>query len=327
MSSSSASEIVTFSGRVSSADDTALDEGTAFLEMVGERVRSGRARRGLSRKALSEASGVSQRYLAQLESGSGNISIALLRRIADALDFRIEWLVGEDDPFVSEIPAMAALYRAATREQRRKVLEILDPEHPDLRRASRIALIGLRGAGKSTLGRLTAATVGLPFLELNEEIEQASGMPINDVIGLYGQEGYRRLEHQSVERVAATHDSIILAVAGGIVSEPETFTYLLRHFHTIWLKAQPEEHMMRVRAQGDERPMAGSPAAMDELKSILTSREALYARAEAVVDTSGRTIDETLQDVLETIRSQGFLDGGSADGARYVSLWDRVDAG
>lgn len=324
MSSGSVSEIVTFSGRVSRADEAALDDGTAFLEMVGERVRNGRARRGMSRKALSEASGVSQRYLAQLEGGSGNISIALLRRIAEALNFRIEWLVGEDDPFVSEIPAMAALYRAATREQRRKVLEILDPEHPDLRRASRVALIGLRGAGKSTIGRLTAADVGLPFLELNEEIEQASGMPVDDVIGLYGQEGYRRLERQSVERVAATHDAIILAVAGGIVSEPETFTYLLRHFHTIWLKAQPEEHMTRVRAQGDERPMAGSPAAMDELKSILTSREALYARAEAVVDTSGKTIEETLADVLGTIESHGFLDGGKADGARYASLLERV---
>jgi XRE family aerobic/anaerobic benzoate catabolism transcriptional regulator len=326
MSSSSASEIVTFSGRVSSAESAALDDNTAFLEMVGERVRSGRARRGMSRKALSEASDVSQRYLAQLESGSGNISIALLRRIAEALDFRIEWLVGEDDPFVSDIPAMAALYRTATREQRRRVLEVLDPEHPDLRRASRIALIGLRGAGKSTIGRLTAGAVGMPFLELNEEIEQASGMPVNDVIALYGQEGYRRLEQQSVERVAATHDAIVLAVAGGIVSEPDTFTYLLRHFHTIWLKAQPEEHMTRVRAQGDERPMAGSPAAMDELRSILTSREALYARAEAVVDTSGKTIEESLADVLETIKAHGLLDGGGGDGTRYVSLWDRVEA-
>ncbi|MEW5420522.1 helix-turn-helix transcriptional regulator [Amorphus sp. 3PC139-8] len=324
MSSGTVSEIVTFSGQVSSADADALDESAAFLEVVGERVRNGRARRGLSRKALSEASGVSQRYLAQLESGTGNISIALLRRIAEALDFRIEWLVGEDDPFVSEIPAVTALYRAATREQRRKVLEILDPEHPDLRRASRVALIGLRGAGKSTIGRLTAATVGHPFLELNEEIEQASGMPVNEVIALYGQEGYRRLERQSVERVAATHDAIVLAVAGGIVSEPETFTYLLRHFHTIWLKARPEEHMTRVRAQGDERPMAGNPAAMDELKSILTSREALYARAEAVVDTSNKTIEDSLADVLETIQARGFLSGGTADGARYADLLDRA---
>ncbi|MDQ0316460.1 helix-turn-helix transcriptional regulator [Amorphus orientalis] len=324
MSSGSVSEIVTFSGRVSSTDEASLAEGSSFLEMVGERVRNGRARRGMSRKALSEASGVSQRYLAQLESGSGNISIALLRRIADALDFRIEWLVGEDDPFVSEIPAVAALYRVATREQRRRVLEILDPEHPDLRRASRVALIGLRGAGKSTIGRLTASAVGVPFLELNEEIEQASGMPVNEVMALYGQEGYRRLERQSVERVAATHDAIVLAVAGGIVSEPETFNYLLRHFHTIWLKAQPEEHMTRVRAQGDERPMAGNAAAMDELKSILTSREALYARAEAVVDTSGRTIEETLGEVLDTIKTKSFLDGGAADGARYAALWERV---
>jgi XRE family transcriptional regulator, aerobic/anaerobic benzoate catabolism transcriptional regulator len=302
-------EIVTFSGRVTSPSDTASSEpGTAlFLEMVGERVRSARARKNVSRKALSELSGVSQRYLAQLESGTGNISIVLLRRVAEALNYKIEWLIGEEDPHTSEIISFASLYRSATGEQRMRVLEILDPEHPSLRRSRRLAFIGLRGAGKSTIGRMVAGRLDLPFLELNEEIEQASGMPVNEVIALYGQEGYRRLERQSVERIAATYDSIVLAVAGGIVSEPETFNYLLRHYHTIWLKARPEEHMARVRGQGDERPMAGNPAAMEELRNILMSREALYGRAEAQVNTSGRSREETFADVLSLIEQQRLL--------------------
>ena len=173
------SEIVTFGGEVTPADrDSALDEATIerLLASVGERVRNARARMGLSRRALAEKSGVSQRYLAQLESGQGNISIALLLRIAHALDFRIEWLVAEEDPWTSEIVLITSLLRSATRVQRERVLEILDPENPGLRRAQRIAFIGLRGAGKSTLGRLTAAQLKLPFMELNEEIEQACGM-------------------------------------------------------------------------------------------------------------------------------------------------------
>ncbi len=304
-------EIVTFGGKVSPGEkDISLDQGEmngSFLDLVGERVRAARARKNISRKALSEISGVSQRYLAQLETGSGNISIILLRRVADALDYKIEWLVGEEDPYSSKLLSIISLYKQATNEQRMKVLEILDPDHPNLKRSRRIAFIGLRGAGKSTLGRLSAEQVGFPFLELNEEIEQASGMPVNEVIALYGQEGYRRLEKQSVERIVATHDSIVLAVAGGIVSEPETFNYLLRHYHTIWLKADPTDHMTRVRGQGDERPMAGNPEAMDELKSILMSREALYERAEIRINTAGRTLEQSLADVLKAIEDRGYL--------------------
>jgi len=302
-------EIVSFDGRVTRPETFLAEDAAnaALLAMVGERVRTARARKGISRKRLSEISGVSQRYLAQLEGGEGNISIVLLRRVAEALDHRIEWLVGADDPWTSDVMAVMGLYRSATAEQRQKVLEILDPEHPSLRRSRRIAFIGLRGAGKSTLGRLAADRLGVPFLELNVEIEQASGMPVNEVMALYGQEGYRRLERQSLERIVATSDALVLAVAGGIVSEPETFTYLLRHYHTIWLKAQPEEHMSRVRAQGDTRPMAGNPAAMEELRTILTSREALYRQASIHVDTSGRVLEESLADVLAAIRRRGIL--------------------
>ena len=279
-----------------------------FVRMVGERVRMARARRGISRKVLSELSGVSQRYLAQLEGGQGNISIALLKRIAVALDHRIEWLVGEDDPWNSDALRVAALFRAATVEQKRRVLALLDPDNAGEQRGRRVALIGLRGAGKSTLGRLAAAARDIPFVELNAEIEATSGMPVNELMALYGQEGYRRLERHAVERIAAAHDSVVLAVAGGIVSEPDTFNFLLRHFHTIWLKAKPEEHMSRVRKQGDTRPMAGNPAAMDELKTILTSRESLYAQSGAQVDTSGKDVEDSLADLLETIERERYLE-------------------
>lgn len=278
-----------------------------FLSRVGERVRTARARKGISRKALSEKSGVSQRYLAQLESGEGNISIALLRRVADALDHRIEWLIAEDDPWTSEVVAITNLYRAATVDQKKRACAILAPENSTFVRARRVALIGLRGAGKSSLGRMVSASISIPFMELNEEIELVSGMPANEVMALYGQEGYRRLEYQSLERIVATHDLLILAVAGGIVSEPKTFNYLLRHYHTIWLRAKPEEHMARVRAQGDTRPMAGNPAALDELTTILTSREDLYGSADVQLNTSGKSLDESLADLLATIETKGFL--------------------
>ncbi len=300
---------MTFSGHVTSTRSDSIDDAKIerLLISVGERVRNARGRMGISRRLLAEKSGVSQRYLAQLESGQGNISIGLLMRIAHALDFRIEWLLAEEDPWTSETVMISSLLRSATRSQRERVLEILDPENPRLRRANRIAFIGLRGAGKSTLGRLTAAQLGLPFKELNEDIEEVSGMPAGEVMALYGLEGYRHLERQSLERIVATHERLVLAVAGGIVSQPETFNYLLRNFHTIWLKAEPEEHMARVRGQGDERPMAGNPDAMGELRNILTSREALYSRAEVHINTSKATLEESLDAVVVEIEGNHFL--------------------
>ena len=303
-------EIVTLDGRVTSTlgDDGAGDAKIErLLVRAGERVRSARTRMGISRRLLAEKSGVSQRYLAQLESGQGNISIGLLLRIAEALDFRIEWLLAEEDPWTSGTAMISSLLRGATRDQRDRVLEILMPESPSLKRASRIALIGLRGAGKSTLGRLAAAELGLPFKELNEDIEEASGMPAAEVMNLYGPEGYRHLERQSLERVVALHGKVVLAIAGGIVSQPETFNYLLQNFHTVWLKAKPEEHMSRVRGQGDERPMAGNPDAMSELRNILMSREALYAKAEAQINTSNATLQESLKALIQTLKGHGFL--------------------
>ncbi|MGY4306347.1 XRE family aerobic/anaerobic benzoate catabolism transcriptional regulator [Bradyrhizobium sp. USDA 4369] len=293
-----------------SPDDKSPDtsgRAAAFLSLVGERVRRARERRGISRNKLAELSRVSLRYLAQLESGSGNISIALLWRISEALDHRMEWLVGSDDPWTSEVVRCAELFREANREQRRQVMRILDPSQPAQLRQKRLCLIGLRGAGKTTLGKRLGQALALPFVELNREIEEVSGIPVNEVLALYGQEGYRHLERRALERVVATSDEVVLAVAGGIVAEPETFAFLLRHFHTIWLKARADEHMERVRAQGDLRPMSGNPQAMDELKSILASREELYAQAELMVDTSGRTPDESTRDLVDSVAKLGIV--------------------
>jgi len=301
-------EVTNFRGDVTPPDAmTAEAIIAALMTRVGARVRKARELKGIPRRVLSEISGVSPRYLAQLEAGEGNISIALLQRVALALDHRIEWLIGEDDPWTSEALRVADRFRGATAEIRALVLNCLDPEPSASQRAQRICLIGLRGAGKSTLGKRAGKALGVPFVELNREIEDQSGMPVNELLALYGQEGYRRLEAQALERVVATHSSMILAVAGGIVAEPVTYAALRSHFHTIWVKASPREHMERVRAQGDTRPMAGNPEAMDQLKSILTSREALYDQAQAQLNTSGRSVENSLRDLLQLIAERGFL--------------------
>ena len=304
------SEITNFRGETLAPDPDSRGEAAvrALILRVGERVRKARELKGIPRRVLSEVSGVSPRYLALLEAGDGNISIGLLQRVADALDHRIEWLVGEDDPWTSEALRVAELYRAAPAEVRAQVLDHLLPQPEATARRHRIALIGLRGAGKSTLGARAGAALGLPFVELNREIEEQAGMPVNEVMAFYGQEGYRRLEAQALGRVIATHDQMILAVAGGIVSEPETYKTLLGHFHTIWVKAAPTEHMARVRDQGDTRPMAGNPEAMDQLRFILTSRETLYEQARAKLDTTGRTLEESTADLLALIAEKEFLE-------------------
>lgn len=300
-------EITNFRGEASNQlSDT--DQAMAdLIARVGERVRRARDRKGIPRRVLSEKSGVSPRYLAQLEAGEGNISIGLLQKVAHALDHKIEWLVGEDDPWTSDALQVADLFRTATADIQAKVLATLAPGSSAQMRGHRVCLVGLRGAGKSTLGRKAGRLLGVPFVELNREIEEQSGMPVDEVMAFYGQEGYRRLEAQALSRVIATHDTMILAVAGGIVAEPETYNSLLSHFHTIWVKATPAEHMARVRDQGDERPMAGNPEAMDQLKSILTSREALYDKALAQLDTSGRSEQESLDELVTMIRERDFI--------------------
>ena len=253
-------------------------EVASVLNRIASRVRSTRKSLSMTRQTLSDRSGVSMRYLAQLETAQGNISIVLLTRVALALGLKVEDLVSEGGPNTSSS-----------------------------RKAGRLCLIGLRGAGKSTLGRLIGERLGIEFVELNREIEDQAGMPVSEIIALYGQEGYRRLEQEALNAVAERYGQVVLAVGGGIVSNDETYRLLMERFHTIWVKAKPEEHMARVRAQGDERPMAGNPQAMAQLKSILTDREALYAQADATLDTSGQLLDSSLDKVIAIIEQQGFL--------------------
>lgn len=278
-----------------------------LMEQVGLRVRKARERKGISRRVLSENSGVSPRYLAQLEAGEGNISIGLLSRVAIALDHRIEWFVGEDDPWSSEALQVAELYKVADPVARGQVMQVLNPIPPEEARAQRVCLVGLRGAGKSTLGRAASVVLKVPFIELNSEIEAQAGMPIAEIMALYGQEGYRRLEADAIDRIVEEHDRLILAVAGGIVAEPATYSALLARFHTVWIKATPQEHMNRVRAQGDERPMEGNPEAMAQLRSILTSREVLYQQAEAQLDTAGASKEASMAQLVTLMKDHKFL--------------------
>jgi XRE family aerobic/anaerobic benzoate catabolism transcriptional regulator len=268
---------------------------TAFLEQLGQRVRTMRALRGMSRKVLAKVSGISERYIAQLEGGKGNVSIVLLRRVSNAMAAHLEDLIpaGEPSP---DWPVIRDLLRKASPNQIAQAKDILGGFGNGtsvLRRSSfaGIALIGLRGAGKSTLGKMLAKKIGWSFVELNKEIEAQNGLSVAEIIALYGQEGFRRMEQAALGQLLARKELMVLATGGGIVSEPLTFDLILSSFYTIWLKAEPEEHMARVRGQGDLRPMADDRSAMAELRNILISREPLYARASAVVDTASLSVD------------------------------------
>jgi XRE family transcriptional regulator, aerobic/anaerobic benzoate catabolism transcriptional regulator len=274
------------------AETDPSDAESGFLEQLGQRVRTMRALRGMSRKVLAKVSGISERYIAQLESGKGNVSIVLLRRVANAMGAPLEDLIpgGEPSP---DWPVIRDLLRKATPSQVAQAKDLLSggASAPLRRGFSGIALIGLRGAGKSTLGRMLADKIGWGFVELNKEIERQNGLEVPEIINLYGQEGFRRMEQAALVQLLARKELMVLATGGGIVSEPVTFDLVLNSFYTIWLKAEPEEHMARVRGQGDLRPMADDRSAMTELRNILASREPLYARANAVVDTAGLSVN------------------------------------
>ena len=281
------------------------DSETGFLEQLGQRVRTMRALHGMSRKVLAKVSGISERYIAQLESGKGNVSIVLLRRVSDAMGAHLEDLIPANEP-APDWPVIRDLVRKATANQIAQAKDILSGQANGataLRRTSfaGIALIGLRGAGKSTLGKMLARKIGWSFVELNKEIEAQNGLSVAEIIALYGQEGFRRLEQAALGQLLARKELMVLATGGGIVSEPLTFDLILSSFYTIWLKAEPEEHMARVRGQGDLRPMADDRSAMAELRTILLSREPLYARASAVVDTAGLTVDAAAARLIDAV--------------------------
>ncbi|MEP3638125.1 MAG: helix-turn-helix transcriptional regulator [Paracoccaceae bacterium] len=289
--------------------EPAIDNDTsALLGRVGDRVRRARTIKGISRRVLSEISGVSPRYLAQLEAGIGNISITLLMRVAKALDHRLEWLVSDDDPVSSETWQLTEKFRAAGPDVRARLLAAFDAGTASKARAGRICLIGLRGAGKSTLGQRLGDALGVPFVELNAEIETMGQMPIAEIMALYGVDGYRKFEAAALANAVDRHDRMVLAVAGGIVSDRDVFETLLARCHTIWLQASPAEHMDRVRAQGDLRPMAGHPEAMAQLKRILEERRMSYARADASFDTSGLTIQSAEIELTKLVQARGYLD-------------------
>lgn len=255
----------------------------------------------MTRKMLARESDVSERHLAQLESGEGNISVLLLRRVAGVLSVSLEELFAlapEEERggssqketilrFIGRLPSHR-LEEAAARLMR-------DFGAAQQLRLARIALVGLRGAGKSTLGSRLAAERHVPFIELDHEIEKDTGMPLAEIFSLYGQSGYRAIEKRTLERVVRANERGVISVGGGIVSEKETYDYLLTNCYTVWLRARPEEHMSRVIAQGDFRVMAGSDRAMEDLRGILESREPLYRKADAIVDTSDESVDESFR--------------------------------
>jgi XRE family aerobic/anaerobic benzoate catabolism transcriptional regulator len=276
---------------------------SGFLEQLGQRVRTMRALRGMSRKVLAKVSGISERYIAQLEAGRGNVSIVLLRRVAGAMGAHLEDLIPSGEP-APDWQVIRDLLRKATPAQVAQAKDLLAGHSGASVHASfcGIALIGLRGAGKSTLGKILAKRIGWNFVELNKEIEAQNGLSVAEIIALYGQEGFRRMEQAALNQLLARKELMVLATGGGIVSEPLTFDLILSSFYTIWLKAEPEEHMGRVRKQGDLRPMADDRSAMAELRNILISREPLYARASAVVDTAGLSVDAAAARLVDTVR-------------------------
>jgi XRE family aerobic/anaerobic benzoate catabolism transcriptional regulator len=266
-----------------------------FLEFLGKRVRALRNRRGLTRKMMAREADVSERHLAQLEAGEGNVSIVLLRRIAAALHVSLEELfAAEVETRHEKILIQRFLERLPAHRVEEAMFRLLREfgEEEAVRR-KRIALIGLRGAGKSTLGSRLGAEMNVPFIELDGEIEKDTAMPLAEIFSLYGQTGYRAIERRSLERVLQEQKRAILSVGGGVVSEKETYDYLLSNCYTVWIKAQPEEHMARVIAQGDLRAIAGGSQAMDDLRRILEAREPLYRKADMYLDTSGSSVNES----------------------------------
>jgi XRE family aerobic/anaerobic benzoate catabolism transcriptional regulator len=282
-------------------------ETKATLAELGARVRAWRARRGMTRKQLAADSGLSERFLADVESGKGNVSINSLEAAARALNITIlELMQDAPRPAMARVHGLVARLDDSQLDQAYALLAASFGLGDAQGRDKRIALIGLRGAGKSTLGAQLAAQRGVPFVELDREIEREAGTSMNEILLLHGQAGFRRYERRALFRIAEDHeDGVVMTTGGSIVSERETFDLLQSRFYCVWLKASPEEHMSRVVAQGDMRPFdntrGASNEAMEDLRRILASREALYARADSVVDTAARTVKQSIKDLERAV--------------------------
>ena len=278
-----------------------------LLVALGERVRTLRARRGLTRKALAVTADVSERHLANLEYGVGNASILVLQQVAHALQCSLAELVGDITTSSAEWLLIRELLahrdEADLRRARLALADMLGTTGGDPARHRRIALIGLRGAGKSSLGQMLADAMEMPFIELSREVEKLAGCSIREIYDLYGTNAYRRYERRALEEAVQIHPDAVIATPGGIVSDAATFNELLVHCTTIWLQASPEEHMGRVAAQGDYRPMAASVEAMEDLKRILAGRAAFYSKADFVLDTSEQSLDHSFK-ALRTLAAQ-----------------------
>jgi XRE family aerobic/anaerobic benzoate catabolism transcriptional regulator len=276
--------------------------GGAVAELarrLGERVKEYRARRGMSRKVLSQQSGVSERYLAQLEGGQANVSFQILWNLAQTMDTSIAALIEEPREESYEVMMAKRLLDGLPREDQRAALSLLRQRFGGRSKTGRVALIGLRGAGKTTLGRIVARHYGVPFIRLTSVVEQMAGMDMTEIFMAMGQKGYRRLEFDALRATVEQNPHAVIETGGSLVSEPATFDALLESCFTVWLQASPQEHMRRVFEQGDVRPMEGhGRQAMEDLRTILDARRSLYGRADAVLDTAGRSRDDCAAELI-----------------------------
>ena len=275
----------------------------SYLTQLGARVRTLRSQRGMTRKALSQHAKVSERYLAQLESGRGNGSIELLRRVAKAIGIPVAQLVHDGPQHPVELDLLIQQLERLPADRFAEIRKMIgeQPLQTDDARSRCIALIGLRGAGKSTLGRMLADRRGVPFIELDREIERRSGASLSEIFDMFGQETFRRAERDALEEVLARESAFVMATSGSIVTEPATLERLLSACRTVWVRAEPAEHMARVIQQGDMRPMAHSPRAMKDLNAILDSRTPLYAKAEIAITTTGKTPEAAAAELLRAV--------------------------
>ena len=295
------------------AGDAAADEKNPFLVGLGERVRALRARRGMTRKAVAVAAEVSERHLANLEYGIGNASILVLLQVAGALQCSLAELTGDVTTSSPEWLLIRELLErrdeATLRRVRVAIGELLGTGGDNAARSPRVALIGLRGAGKSTLGQMLADDLGFPFVELSREIEKFAGCSVAEIQALYGQNAYRRYERRALEEAIQIYPEAVIATPGGLVSDAATFNQLLAHCTTVWLKADPEDHMRRVLAQGDLRPMAASREAMDDLERILAGRAPFYSKAEFRLDTSAQPLQASFDALRRIVRQALAMEG------------------
>jgi XRE family aerobic/anaerobic benzoate catabolism transcriptional regulator len=286
-------------------EESAEQDKNAFLVALGERVRSLRARRGMTRKALSLAAHVSERHLANLEYGEGNASILVLLQVAGALQCSLAEMMGDVTTSNPEWLLIRQLLggrsEADLRPVRLAIAQMLGRSGTGSVSA-RIALVGLRGAGKSTLGQMLAEDLGCAFVELSREIEKLAGCSVSEIQALYGQNAYRRYERRALEEAIEAYPEAVIATPGGLVSDLAAFNDMLTHCTTVWLQAEPEDHMRRVIAQGDMRPMAASKEAMDDLRGILAGRAAFYSKAQLRINTSAQPLPETFELLRRQVR-------------------------